>query len=113
MSTDFMVLSFSDTGEVSALHRDEFDIGFLGKQEIKRASEILFNELSQKWAVHLPDHDGNYGLPPIRAAKGFVTYKQARDFEVEWLEHCALQGVEPISLMGIAIANTLRGNPPN
>lgn len=111
MQPEYMVVTFNEDGEVNAMHRDIFDLGFLGRQEITRASEILFDEAQQKWAVHLPDGKGGYGRA-ILAARGFALYNEARDFEVRWLEHCALRGVEPMSFEGIAIANTERGFNP-
>jgi hypothetical protein len=101
MSTDFMVVSFSPQGEVNALHRDQFSLGFLGAQKIERASEIKFNEQSQRWDIYLPDGDRWVTIP---SATGFHEYNQAREFEVEWLETCALESVAPLSSQGVDIA---------
>lgn len=101
MKTDFMVISFSDTGEVSAMHRDNFDLGFLGNQKIERASEIIFNETTQLWDIYLMKGPG-IRLPYLtNHAKGFPTYKAARDIEIAWLEKAALLDVDPVSDKGI------------
>lgn len=110
---DFMVISFSAGGEVNAMHRDELSLGFLGKQEITRASEIKFNSDTQLWDVELPV--GNwvkdaFGWQSILASQGFKTYNGARKFEVLWLEHCALAQVNPLSPSGCNIAMRLRAN---
>lgn len=103
---NFMVVTFEPTGVVNAMHRDSFDLSFLGKQAITRASEIMFDADSQLWDVKLPV-DGVYTLTTAHAS-GFPTYEAGRKFEVEWLEHCALRGVEPTSEAGTIIAGSLR-----
>ncbi len=105
MKTDFMVLTFNDQGEVEALHRDQFNLGFLGKQKIERASDIKFNEDTQAWTIWLL---GKYGPMTNEAAEGFETYDQARDAEVAWLEYSAMNGFEPSSPLGIAALQAIR-----
>jgi hypothetical protein len=109
---DFMVITFTGAGEVSAMHRDEFSLGFLGKQEIKRASEIKFNDDTQLWDVALPGIAVHGETPwlTIAPAMGFKTYNGARKFEVLWLEHCALEQVDPLAERGSEIAYHLRAN---
>lgn len=110
-SDNFMVIDFDPSGAASAMHRDSFSLGFLGKQEIKRASEIKFNESTQKWDVYLPtgaqvhDADAWFAAAP---ACGFNKYDTARKFEVLWLEHCALQSIAPLDPKGISLAQELR-----
>ncbi len=105
---DFMVVNFSATGMVTAMHRDAFDLGFLGKQSVSRASEIKFNEDTQLWDVYLPVDYHRMQWHAIDAACGFAGYNEARQFEVKWLENCALNSVEPLRPAGIAIAALLR-----
>lgn len=107
---DIMVVTFEPTGAVHAMHRDQFGLGFLGKQQIERASEILFNEGTQKWAVHLPIrlHGEIIKWHAVPEAEGFDGYNEARGFEVQWLERCALAGIEPLSEGGIMVAKSLR-----
>ncbi len=108
MKTNFMVISFDQTGEVNAMHRDQFDLGFLGNQKIERASDIRFDEDSQLWDIWLLEGPGAR-LPRITsAARGFNTYEQARDVEVAWLEGVALLGVEAISDRGIQLLRDIR-----
>lgn len=98
-----MVYDFSPTGEVSGLHRDAFSLAFLGKQVIKRASEISFNADSQLWDVVLP----GFGSPAGGAA-GFDSYDTARKFEAEWLDTCRMCSVLPMSAEGTLAARDLR-----
>lgn len=103
MKTDFMVITFDENGGASAMHRDQMDLGFLGKQQIKRASEILFNEVTQLWDIYLPTaliHDSE-GWVTDKNAQGFESYEQARSAEVAWLEMCAIDGVPPLSTVGV------------
>jgi len=103
--TDFMVIDITATGEAHAMHRDQFNLGFLGKQEITRASDIRFDDATQLWDCYLyggPVHDADawYCAPE---AKGFATYDLARKVEVEWLEQAALADVPPLSDKGITL----------
>ncbi len=100
-----MVLTFDDEGGVEALHRDQFSLGFLGKQKIDRASDIRFDEEAQTWTIWLL---GKYGPMSNEMAEGFATYDQARDAEVAWLEYSALNGFEPSSALGIAALQVIR-----
>ncbi len=101
MSTDFTVIEFTESGEVTAMHRDSFSLGFLGKQSISRASEIMFNEDTQRWDIHLASPENGTFFPT--PASGFVGYNEARDVEVAWLENCRLHDVEALSDRGISI----------
>jgi hypothetical protein len=116
MKTEYMVLTFDDEGGVEALHRDAFDLGFLGKQKIDRASDIRFNETAQLWDIYLP---ATYGPMTASAenipkwetapeASGFATYDVARAAEVAWLEAAALAEVEPLSHAGRWIMHKIR-----
>ncbi len=108
--TDFMVITFDPNGSVQAMHRDQFNLGFLGKQQIERASEIFFNEVSQAWGVMLPREVEGRRIfdQTCDAANGFADYNDARAFEVEWLERCALEGLDPMTYGGIGIARDIR-----
>lgn len=79
-------------GTVSGLHYDDFDLGFLGKKKIGRASEIQFDEDTQKFFVELPQLKGAR-VPNFLA--GFSGYDGARAFEVMVLETAIMSGVEP------------------
>jgi hypothetical protein len=108
--TNFMVIDITPAGEVSAMHREQFPLSFLGKQSIRRASEIKFDEGTQKWDVHVPGmmvHDAESWIA-IEDARGFASYDVARKFEVRWLEECKLASVHPLSGEGRVIAARIR-----
>lgn len=88
-----LVLTFAPTGEVEGLHVDHFDLGFLGKKEIRRATEILFRDKEQDWEIVVLDEWG-FRLSGWPEQKGFATYDQARQVEVAWLNLCRLNEVE-------------------
>lgn len=79
-------------GTVTGLHYDDFDLGFLGKKQIGRASEIQFEEDTQHFYVDLPQLSGD-GRPNF--LMGFEGYDGARAFEVMILETAALSQIEP------------------
>lgn len=89
------VIDISATGRVEAMHNDSFDLGFLGPQSISRASDIRFDESSQKWGIWIVDN-GEY-LAPSDALKGFRSYESARQFEVSILNVLRLNGTPPAS----------------
>lgn len=107
---NLMVLSFESNGSVSAMHRDAFSLGFLGRQRIERASEIIFDDATQKWDLHV-----RVGIDfvPVSEARGFEGYDEARSMEVRWFELARLHGVQPTSVEGIGILNYLRSAQPN
>jgi len=85
-----IVIDFNDTGTVEGLHHDEFDLKFLGRKIVGRASEIFHDADSDTWYVLLP-HQVEMG-DSYSAARGFVSYDQARRFEVVWLNECRKRG---------------------
>lgn len=99
-----MIVNIDGDGTVSGLHFDEFPLSFLGKMKVGRASEIFFNEETQKWDVKLPDQD-----EPLWHTSGFDSYEVAREFEVAWLQGCMKKNVSPTGAVGLAIAARLRG----
>lgn len=105
-----MVIDFRPNGEVEAMHRDVFDLGFLGKQTIRRATDIRHDEATQKWAIHLADMhaDGPETFSLVDEAQGFETYDDARRMEVRWLEMCRLHSLQPRSPEGLTMLTVLR-----
>lgn len=104
-----IVIDIAPNGRVSGMHRDEFNLNFLGKQTITRASELTHNPDSQRWEIRLPPASGAENTPtaqwPVIAQCGdFASYNEARDFEVSWMNECRKQGVEPGSERGLDIA---------
>jgi hypothetical protein len=115
-----IVIDISGEGRVSALHMDEFPLSFLGKMQVSRASSIEFDEESQTFYVVVSERRSDWqrnwirsgGAPLVPdAAKGFTGYDEARLFEVDWLQKCALEeGCDPLSINGIAIAGFVRAD---
>lgn len=99
----YTFVDFSPTGEVQAMHREDvFDLSFLGKMKVFRASDIRFDEASQSWGIHLAaDDSGTKFNNPVPEATGFASYAQARDIEVHWLETARGLCVAPDSTKGI------------
>jgi hypothetical protein len=104
MSAD-IVIDFRPEGTVQGMHRDEFNLGFLGAQRIERASEIKFNEESQLWDIYFPYRGGWESDFMFR---GFETYNGARDFEVAYINACRLAGYPPVSPKGYSLAAKAR-----
>jgi hypothetical protein len=104
------VIDFLPTGEVEAMHNDQFSLAFLGKQEIERATEIKFNPDSQTWGIYLPALW--LTVPPpyyaVEHGQGFLTYEEARKVEVQWLNACRIDGVEPASDAGLRVLAFVR-----
>lgn len=102
---NFMVIDFTPEGTVEAMHRDRFDLGFLGRQSIHRASDIRFNEDAQSWDIWLAKGDT---FVPVEQATGFESYDDARRMEVRWLEFCRLHDLSPFSPEGRNLVVVLR-----
>lgn len=88
---DNLVIDFLDDGCVEAMHVTQFDLGFLGNKSVKRATEILFDENTQKWYLSLCTDAGPHPLPKYQ----WLDYDTARDAEVVWLNSCRRGGIDP------------------
>lgn len=99
-----LVLDIGNDGSAQAMHFDEFDLGFLGKKKISRASEIMHNEETDLWDIYLPEKN----MPECIWVMGFDGYDEARKFEVSWLQECRKAGVSPDSPNGRHIAKIVR-----
>ena len=99
-----LVIDISPCGVAQALHMDFFNLGFLGKAKVERASEIHFDEGTQLWDIILPGHT----LPLCYAVVGFEGYDKARGFEVIWLQNCRRLQINPYSFDSIEVAERLR-----
>lgn len=114
-----MVISVGADGSVSGMHFDAFNLAFLGERDVRRASELMFNEDTQLWDIHLVTYsdsmDGkrrsSVTEPPIPEAQGFTSYEECRDIEVRWLQGCRLAGVVPTSHRGVRILAMARRAP--
>lgn len=100
-----MVLDFSPTGQVQGMHRDVFPLGFLGKQTITRASDIVHDADSDTWTITVAVGST---FVNVAGADGFATYDSARRMEVRWFEMCRLHGVSPVSEEGGILLKALR-----
>lgn len=109
-----IVIDISTEGVVKGMHRDEFNLGFLGRQKINRASEIKFNDRSQKWEILVPVEYGPHMTPVtpeyelVAECGYFDSYNTAREFEVRWMNECRIAGVPPGEYAGRRIASLLR-----
>jgi hypothetical protein len=101
-----IVIDIAPNGRVHGMHRDVFDLSFLGPQRISRASDIQFDFSKQEWRIWLPA--GNeIGFTRAESVPGFPTYCGARDFEVLWLNECLKAGFTPLSAEGQFLGQSL------
>lgn len=107
--TPYMVIDFSPEGGVEAMHRENIlDLGFLGDQSIRRATDIRFDDKTQTWGIWPAAPQAGDFLPPPVGGSGFKSYEEAREAEVAWLERCRLFDREPLSDSGILILDIVR-----
>lgn len=97
------VVSVTPEGGLKGLHFDDFDLGQFGNKTVTRASEIFFNDMTQKWGVLLPDQHH-----PFLSASGFTSYEVARNFEVIWLQECTMRDIKANSNLGEEVAGEIR-----
>lgn len=114
-----MVVSFLPTGAVEAMYREDvLPLGFLGPQEVVRATEIRFDSESQTWgiwprATEVKSGEAEFLPPPRDAAKRFASYETARVVEVQWLERCRLFSIDPLSESGLLVLDVVRSDHGN
>lgn len=94
-----LVIDIKENGAVRSLHSDGFDLRFLGRARVKRATSILFDEDKQAWVVLAVN-----GLEAYTVDAIFDSYEGARDFEIKWVNACLMGDVEPGSKNGLNIA---------
>lgn len=87
-----IVIDCNSNGTVEGLHFDAFDLGFLGRKHVERASEIFHNAETDLWDILLPSQGRAY--PEVQ---GFSGYDTARRFEVLWLQDCRKLSIDPIA----------------
>lgn len=113
MKTDFTVIDFSADGSVVAMDRPQFQLGFLGKQKIERASDLRFDEVTQLWDIWVHRDNDTYAIvATVSGSCGFPSYEVARAVEVAWFEQCRLDSVSPLCQEGIAILLEIRNRFP-
>lgn len=103
-----VVIEFDADGQATAMHRDNFPLSILGKMQVKRASDIRFNELSQLWDIWLMRDNGQEWL--CSDAQGLVAYDVARSVEVAWLDNCMKRGLDPKSECGVLELRHIRNS---
>lgn len=102
-----MVIDVELDGTVHSMYRENvMQLDFLGKQSVRRASDLIFNDDTQMFDIHLAE--GSAFLPPVPEARDFPTYEAARDMEVRWLEMARLHDVHPASREGRCLLSHLR-----
>lgn len=100
-----IVIDVHHDGKVEGMHFDQFDLGFLGKKRVERASDIVWDAMGEYWEIRVAQAQRE----TPQATQGFTTYESAREFEVAWFQECRKQGVSPDSEEGERIAIDLRG----
>lgn len=105
-----IVIDINGDGTVEAMHRDGFPLSFLGKMQIRRASELLFDPETQSWYIQPWTYEDGASEPTrhnVPEASGFSSYEAARTVEVAWFDACRLAGVSPVSPDGVAVLLSL------
>lgn len=105
---DAVVITFDDQGGAESLHIDKFDLGFLGKKTIVRATDIVFDESAQTWTIYLLDAQGQNPTLPWTGCKGLPCYEVARKVEVAWLNLCRVNDTDPRDGNGHTYLNQAR-----
>ena len=88
------VIVVGQTGCVRSMHSDKFSLGFLGNQVIERASDIRFDNATQRWGIwfHIK---GDFMPPALSSHKMFETYEGARNHEVRVMNESLKTGLPP------------------
>jgi hypothetical protein len=60
-------LRFDDAGRVACLYTEAVDLRALGRLQVVRATDIRFNDRTQRWEVHHADNDEVLFSDPSRA----------------------------------------------
>jgi hypothetical protein len=107
-SAPFTVIDIARDGAIQALYREEaVALGNLGHQSIQRASDLVFHEDTQDFAIHLAVGNGTFHAP-VPEAQGFPSYEAARAMEVKWLEMARLHDIAPDSREGRCLLAHMR-----
>lgn len=106
-----LVISFGEDGSAESLHIDKFDLGFLGKKQITRATDIRFEDETQDWSIYLLDAKGENPTLSHKECKGLSSYEVARAVEVAWLNLCRVNDTDPRTGHGhVYLVQALRAN---
>lgn len=105
---DSLVITFDEQGGAESLHIDQFDLGFLGKKQIVRATDIMHDGESDTWTIYLLDAEGQNPRLAWAGCSGMPTYETARNVEVAWLNLCRANDADPRSDEGHVYLNQAR-----
>lgn len=104
-------ITIGPTGAAQSMYNDDFHIGFLGSVQVRRATEIVFNDSTQKWDIHYLQYTEVGEVQDTVSAPqlcGFDKYDEARRIEVAWLNQCRASATDPISPQGLHSLGSLR-----
>lgn len=79
-------------GQLETLRNKDFDIGKLGRFEVRRSSEILFDADEQKYYIHFLDAEIQH-MNPLLRNEFYPTYEAAVDREVSLINEARKAGV--------------------
>ena len=100
------VMTIKSDGETSMLQSDKFDIRFLGRMKMERASNIVFDYDDQMYRILIAEREDEKHPDELR---NFPLYDEAKTFEVMYLQSARLLNLDPLSEPMHAIAPTIRG----
>ena len=86
--TEFTV-KVTPQGEIITLYREDLPIQIDGRRQMVRASNVLWNEDTQRWEVHLNMDQGPEKQVKL---KDFAKRSEAIQWEVEFLEAALVDG---------------------
>lgn len=106
--TKDILIDISNAGAMTGLHFEEFPLPPFGPAQIRRATDITFNETSQLWDINLLDPNEEKIPHHPNHLNGFDSYEIARGHEVRFLQACRLQDIGTVSQAGDELGAQLR-----
>lgn len=103
-----ILLDINGAGALHGLHFEEFSLTSFGPAAIKRATDIKWNERSQRWDINLLDRDENVVPHHPEHLAGFCSYEDARAHEVRYLQGCRTRKIGTVSAAGDDLGEALR-----
>ena len=92
-----ILIDINGTGAMRALHFEDFPLLPFGEATIRRATDIKFNALTQRWDINLLDHNEDKIPHHPDHLAGFECYETARGHEVRFLQECRLREIGIVS----------------
>lgn len=99
------VMTIKSDGEISMLQSDKFDIRFLGKMVMERASNIVFDYDDQMYRILIAEREDE---PHPDELRRFPLYEDAKSFEVMYLQSARMCNYDPLSPVMAALAPDIR-----